>query len=231
VSIPWPTPPYPAPPGVSPEVHARFWAVVRRATLNSALPDEVFAAAPVDATEALDDEAEGEPSEVVDAGRTRGYSTDHMVDSGIAWVALCACGCGRPAPIARETSSRRGYVKGQPMWFIHGHHGRRAMADRLWEKVDRSGGPLACWPWTGCRDRNGYGQIGVAGRMVKAHRIAWILTHGPIPPETPHVRHVVCRNHRVATRPISSRAPRPTTVKTWWPMARLAAASSTATPN
>lgn len=25
----------------------------------------------------------------------------------------------------------------------------RALADRFWSKVDRSGGPDACWPWTG----------------------------------------------------------------------------------
>jgi hypothetical protein len=37
---------------------------------------------------------------------------------------LCQCGCGRPAPIATTTSRRNGYVKGEPMRFIHGHHRR-----------------------------------------------------------------------------------------------------------
>ena len=68
---------WPAPPGIRPDIHERFLAVVQRATERERLPDEVLTEAPVDAAEALDDEAEGEPSEVVDAGRTRGYSTDH----------------------------------------------------------------------------------------------------------------------------------------------------------
>lgn len=36
-------------------------------------------------------------------------------------AALCACGCGQPAPIARQNSRAYGYVKGQPVRFIRGH--------------------------------------------------------------------------------------------------------------
>jgi hypothetical protein len=35
---------------------------------------------------------------------------------------LCQCGCGEPAPIARQGDSRYGYVKGQPMRFVYNHH-------------------------------------------------------------------------------------------------------------
>jgi hypothetical protein len=35
---------------------------------------------------------------------------------------LCECGCGQPAPIAKRTEIRRGYVKGQPTRFILGHN-------------------------------------------------------------------------------------------------------------
>lgn len=34
---------------------------------------------------------------------------------------LCRCGCGEPAPIARATNWRRGFVEGQPQKFIKGH--------------------------------------------------------------------------------------------------------------
>lgn len=34
---------------------------------------------------------------------------------------LCQCGCGQPAPIAKVTMRRRGYVKGQPQRYIRGH--------------------------------------------------------------------------------------------------------------
>ena len=36
-------------------------------------------------------------------------------------VKLCECGCGEPAPIATETSTARGHVKGQPLRFVMGH--------------------------------------------------------------------------------------------------------------
>lgn len=36
----------------------------------------------------------------------------------------CECGCGRPAPIAKRTSTRDGWIKGQPLRFITGHNGR-----------------------------------------------------------------------------------------------------------
>jgi hypothetical protein len=36
-------------------------------------------------------------------------------------VKLCECGCGKPAPIAKMTSKRDGYVKGLPIRFINGH--------------------------------------------------------------------------------------------------------------
>lgn len=36
----------------------------------------------------------------------------------------CECGCGQPAPVARQTDRRKGYVKGEPMRFISGHNKR-----------------------------------------------------------------------------------------------------------
>lgn len=37
--------------------------------------------------------------------------------------------------------------------------------------------PARCWEWTGRRDKDGYGRM--SGQL--AHRISWMLTHGPIP--------------------------------------------------
>lgn len=45
-------------------------------------------------------------------------------------VKLCECGCGQPAPIAKNTRARRGYVKGQPVHFIKGHGSRGCPAWR-----------------------------------------------------------------------------------------------------
>ena len=58
-----------------------------------------------------------------------------------------------------------------------------ALEDRFWAKVRKSEG---CWTWTGnVNPKHGYGEIqhGPRGAVVRyrAHRLAWILTHGHIP--------------------------------------------------
>lgn len=68
---------------------------------------------------------------------------------------------------------------------------RRTYAERFWRKVQR-GHWRTCWPWLGSRTKRGdYGQFGsgTAGRSIKAHRVAYILTYGPPPPDKPHVLH------------------------------------------
>jgi hypothetical protein len=65
---------------------------------------------------------------------------------------------------------------------------RKSMADRLWAKVDRSGGPDACWPFAGELTDKGYGRIrtGVEGEpTIGAHRAAFIVSNpGAERPET-----------------------------------------------
>lgn len=53
--------------------------------------------------------------------------------------------------------------------------------EHFWSKVDRSGGPEACWLWQGKPKDTGYGQIRLGNRTLSAHRTAYELTHGPIP--------------------------------------------------
>ena len=54
--------------------------------------------------------------------------------------------------------------------------------DRLHAKLDRSGGPDACWPWTGQRNRQGYGFLSHRGPGTRlVHRLAWEEAHGPVP--------------------------------------------------
>lgn len=53
-------------------------------------------------------------------------------------------------------------------------------AERFWAKVDRRG-PDDCWLWTGAVQSRGYGQLGVDGKLVYAHRWAYEHEVGPIP--------------------------------------------------
>jgi len=56
---------------------------------------------------------------------------------------------------------------------------RLALPTRFWAKVQKT---ATCWLWTGTRTRQGYGQFAVDKRTrASAHRMAYELTHGPIP--------------------------------------------------
>ena len=60
-----------------------------------------------------------------------------------------------------------------------GRYGDRSLADRLWGRVDRSAGPDGCWPWLGCLNRTGYGQIAdEEGALQLTHRVALSLSLG-----------------------------------------------------
>jgi hypothetical protein len=49
----------------------------------------------------------------------------------------------------------------------------------FWSKVDKSG---ECWLWTASCGTGGYGQIGINNRALAAHRVAYEIAIGPIPP-------------------------------------------------
>lgn len=57
---------------------------------------------------------------------------------------------------------------------------RMSLAERMKAQTDTSGGPDACWPWTG-HLTNGYGRVVDAnGRKTMPHRVAWATENGPI---------------------------------------------------
>ena len=57
---------------------------------------------------------------------------------------------------------------------------RGTVEERFWAKVDKRG-PDECWEWTAGTNSGGYGDIKVAGRHIKAHRLAFQWLCGPIP--------------------------------------------------
>ena len=59
---------------------------------------------------------------------------------------------------------------------------------RFWAKVTKT---RTCWLWTSTKLPSGYGQMSIGPRGSSphyAHRIAWALSHGPIP-DGQHVLH------------------------------------------
>jgi hypothetical protein len=50
----------------------------------------------------------------------------------------------------------------------------------FWERIDRSGGTEACWPWK-TEVANGRGRLRINGAATYGYRHAWSLENGPIP--------------------------------------------------
>jgi hypothetical protein len=81
-------------------------------------------------------------------------------------------------------------INGQGLCNVHYGKARRAGTlaapltpeQRFWSRVKKTD---TCWLWTGTVNSRGYGTLGVkAGQKwlpMKAHRMSYELTHGPIP--------------------------------------------------
>jgi hypothetical protein len=88
---------------------------------------------------------------------------------------LCECGCGRPTPIAKQTDSRHGHVKGQPMRF----HSRGALLRQGYIKDGIGYIPLTQDKWALCdahwypilSQHNWYAQLDANGRWYAGRKI------------------------------------------------------------
>lgn len=58
---------------------------------------------------------------------------------------------------------------------------KKSIEDRFWSKVPSITSTKTCWEWGAGRHERGYGTFRLNGKMLKAHRVAWELTHGEIP--------------------------------------------------
>ena len=101
----------------------------------------------------------------------------------------CQCGCGGKTSIASRTNVRRGWVRGEPVSYIHNHHRRKT---NRYIEVDM-GYSTPCWLWQLARTRDGYGQVGGPnGGTMLAHRLYYAQHRGPIPAyrQLDHLCHV-----------------------------------------
>jgi hypothetical protein len=56
-----------------------------------------------------------------------------------------------------------------------------SLEDRFREKLSSKNPITSCIEWMGSRNAQGYGLLGREGKLVRAHRLAYELKHGPIP--------------------------------------------------
>jgi hypothetical protein len=64
--------------------------------------------------------------------------------------------------------------------------------ERFWARVEKTEG--GCWPWLSKLSDRGYGLVKVDKKWVRAHRVAWRLTHGEHPAQLLVCHH--CDNPR-----------------------------------
>lgn len=55
------------------------------------------------------------------------------------------------------------------------------LEQRFWAKVERRG-KTQCWPWLAFTNPSGYGMIRNGKAMALAHRVSYVLHHGPVRP-------------------------------------------------
>lgn len=59
------------------------------------------------------------------------------------------------------------------------------LSERFWSKVDVSF-RMKCWAWRGGKDEHGYGNVMIAGKVIKAPRVAFFLRNGTWPRNACH---------------------------------------------
>lgn len=55
---------------------------------------------------------------------------------------------------------------------------RKNTPEDFWNRLEAEGD---CRVWPLAKTHNGYGLVGYQGAQLRAHRLAWVLTHGEIP--------------------------------------------------
>lgn len=102
---------------------------------------------------------------------------------------FCQCGCGAKTPIARQSITKTGIVRGQPTRFIRNHNRKHATPEYI---VNADTG---CWEWTRSKV-SGYGRKvdPLTGKLVMAHRWFYEQRNGEIS-EGLELDHL-CRNRR-----------------------------------
>jgi hypothetical protein len=90
----------------------------------------------------------------------------------------CECGCGAATRIAQRNDTRRGWTKGHPIRYVHGHNRRKGTR---WTECSTGYG-TPCWIWLLSKNAAGYGVTTVSGVCTTAHRAVYQTLVGPVAP-------------------------------------------------
>jgi len=88
----------------------------------------------------------------------------------------CGCNCGTLIPARDRQYRHRRFA------FGHGNGHGIFSPEHFWARVEELPTDEAwCRLWLGAVDRKGYGSVNRSTKRTLVHRLAWELTHGPIP--------------------------------------------------
>jgi hypothetical protein len=97
-------------------------------------------------------------------------------------------------PTQKALAAQWGVSAGTIRRIVRGEepHMRVHNEEAFWAHVDRSGGPEACWTWTGRTNERGYGRWHYDRKPMNAHRASWLWAGRSLTPglELDHL----CRN-------------------------------------
>lgn len=104
---------------------------------------------------------------------------------GILWSSVDAVGVveynGRMVNAQQRAEAENRYQNSR-IAEIMAALSRPKVQQRIWAKVDKTGGPDACWAWLGSMGSHGYGTFTVARKYQNApHRLIWMMRFGEIP--------------------------------------------------
>jgi hypothetical protein len=85
------------------------------------------------------------------------------------------------APLAKSLCRKHYYFLRRTGWLPERNIVKPDPVEHFWQRVDKSNGPDACWPWLKAINGGGYGSLQWQTHVRAAHRVAYELTVGPIP--------------------------------------------------
>jgi hypothetical protein len=121
--------------------------------------------------------------------------------------AVCACGCGNPAPIASKTNAKKGHTKGLPLRFIPGHNSRVPGRGRApYRPVVAKPGEGSWEPFAARRDRPAEPKAEPTPDLGPDTGPGWRIVR--LPPKTASTKPAHVRErHRIMKRPEKGSTP------------------------
>lgn len=112
-------------------------------------------------------------------GRLTALYLHHIKPNSVKYW-LCRCRCGNEV-IVNARSLKYGVIKSCGCLVEERRQAKRKdFTQRFWSKVANYKSD-SCWDWLGNVGKSGHGTVSYKGKSSLSHRVAWIISVGPVP--------------------------------------------------